>query len=143
MQITMAGDYAVRSILHLVINQDRSPISLSEISKEQCIPKNFLYKVMQTLIQRGFVISHMGSSGGYALARDPKEITLREVVEAVEGPIYLNRCIMRPGMCPRDNYCSVHSVWHEVQNSLMSTLESYKMDHLATKLKKNMASTRK
>ncbi len=138
MRITMAGDYAVRSILYLAMKENAEPVTLNEISIEQDIPKSFLNKVIQKLINSGLVISHKGSSGGYSLACDPKDITLRDILEASEGPINLNRCLVTDGICEREEFCSVHTVWAEIQKSFIKTLDSYNIEYLVEKLKKNM-----
>jgi Rrf2 family protein len=138
MRITMAGDYAVRTILYLAMKESAEPVTLNEISVEQDIPKSFLNKVIQKLISGGLVISRKGSSGGYSLACDPKDITLRNVIEASEGQINLSRCLVSDGICERDVYCSVHTVWAEIQRSFIKTLDSYNIEYLVGKLKKNM-----
>jgi Rrf2 family protein len=138
MRITMAGDYAVRSILYLAMKESTEPVTLNEISVEQDIPKSFLNKVIQKLISGGLIISHKGSSGGYSLACDPKDITLRDVLEASEGPINLNRCLVTNGICEREVFCSVHTVWAEIQDSFIKTLDSYNVEYLVEKLKINI-----
>ncbi len=76
----MAGDYAVRSILYLAMKESAEPVTLNEIAIEQEIPKSFLNKIIQKLISSGLIVSHKGSSGGYSLACDPKNITLRNIL---------------------------------------------------------------
>jgi Rrf2 family protein len=138
MRITMACDYAVRTILYLAMKESAGSVTLNEISVEQDIPKSFLNKVIQKLISGGLVISRKGRSGGYSLACDPKDITLRNVLEASEGQINLSRCLISDGICKRDVYCSVHVVWAEIQRSFIKTLDSYNIEYLVGKLKKNM-----
>ncbi|MDR7418363.1 MAG: Rrf2 family transcriptional regulator, partial [Armatimonadota bacterium] len=85
--------------------------------------KPFLRKVVQALARRGYVTTHRGTGGGIALARDPRAITLRAIVEAIDGPIALNRCVARPGDCPLSRRCTVHPVWHRIQRLVLDELE--------------------
>jgi len=131
LQLTKDGEYAVRAVLFLA-SQPLGKISLiSEISKVQDIPKSYLAKIMQHLVKVGLVNSRRGAKGGFFLARPADRITLRETIEAVEGPIYLNVCLIRKGECPRDEICPVHPVWREAQEKLFSVLESKTMAQLA------------
>jgi len=131
LQLTRDGEYAVRAVLFLA-SQPLGKISLiSEISKAQDVPKSYLAKIMQHLVKVGLVNSRRGAKGGFFLARPADRITLRETIEAVEGPIYLNVCLIRKGECPRDEICPVHPVWREAQEKLFSVLESKTMAQLA------------
>mgnify|MGYP001558218024 FL=1 len=104
---------------------------ISEISKVQDVPKSYLAKIMQHLVKVGLVNSRRGAKGGFFLARPADRITLRETIEAIEGPIYLNVCLIKKGECPRDEICPVHPVWREAQEKLFSVLESKTMAQLA------------
>lgn len=131
LQLTRDGEYAVRAVLFLA-SQPLGKISLtSEISKVQDVPKSYLAKIMQHLVKAGLVNSRRGAKGGFFLARPADRITLRETIEAIEGPIYLNICLIRKGECPRDDICPVHPVWREAQEKLFSVLESKTMAQLA------------
>ena len=131
LQLTRDGEYAVRAVLFLA-SQPLGKISLiSEISKAQDVPKSYLAKIMQHLVKVGLVNSRRGAKGGFFLARPADRITLRQTIEAVEGPIYLNVCLIRKGECPRDEICPVHPVWREAQEKLFSVLESKTMAQLA------------
>ena len=131
LQLTRDGEYAVRAVLFLA-SQPLGKISLiSEISKAQDVPKSYLAKIMQHLVKVGLVNSRRGAKGGFFLARHADRITLRQTIEAVEGPIYLNVCLIKKGECPRDEICPVHPVWREAQEKLFSVLESKTMAQLA------------
>ena len=131
LQLTKDGEYAVRAVLFLA-SQPLGKISLiSEISKVQDVPKSYLAKIMQHLVKVGLVNSRRGAKGGFFLARPADRITLRQTIEAVEGPIYLNVCLIKKGECPRDEICPVHPVWREAQEKLFSVLESKTMAQLA------------
>jgi len=124
MQITRQADYAVRAVLHLarVGNAERS--ATSTVAKEQNIPPSFLAKIISQLSIAGLLHTSRGARGGVTLARDPKEITLLEVIEAIDGPIQLNECVGNDGICTFDENCPIRPVWCDAQNELVSRLKS-------------------
>lgn len=104
---------------------------IEEISKARGIPPSYLAKLFQTLARKGFVRSFRGPEGGFILARPPREINLLEVIETVEGPIFLNECLIHKGYCPHDEVCSVHDVWREAQQKFLAFLKSCNFEQLA------------
>lgn len=131
MKLTRLGDYAVRGIVYLAMKEEGETATLSEISTAQSIPPSFFAKVMQSLARAGLVNAHRGIKGGYSLAQDAGEITVKTIVEAVEGPIILNSCLTRKGECERDEFCAAHPVWREAQAALVEVLEKYTAKALA------------
>jgi Rrf2 family protein len=95
----------MRAILYLTASPQGK---IQEIARAQYVPREYLAKIIQKLAQAGIVTTHRGVGGGIALARPPEEITLLDIIEAIEGPVALNSCIIRPGECPREGYCAVH-----------------------------------
>lgn len=125
MNITREADYAIRVILHLSAADDGEKISASTIAEEQTIPSQFLLKILRKLRQQGLIKSFMGVKGGYMLNKEPKDITLRNVIEAIDGPIYLNRCLLNPSQCNRYPInCDVHKELQIIQDRLTSDLDS-------------------
>jgi len=124
MQITRQADYAVRAVLHLarVGNAERSATSM--IAKEQNIPPSFLAKIISQLSIAGLLHTSRGARGGVTLAREPKDITLLEVVEAIDGPIQLNECVGNSGACSFDENCPIKPVWCDAQDELVGRLRS-------------------
>jgi len=124
LQLTRDGEYAVRAVVYLA-SQPEGKISLiSEISETQEVPKSYLSKIMQNLVRSGLVKSRRGAKGGFVLARPADQITLRQTIEALEGPIHLNVCLIKKGECHRDDLCPVHPVWKEAQRVLIEVLDS-------------------
>jgi Rrf2 family protein len=129
--ITRATEYAIRAVLFLA-RQPRGEIVLKkDICRTQDITPAFLTKILQPLIKSGIVGSQRGVGGGFYLIKDPAEITLLDVVRAEEGPIYLNQCLAREGVCARDVFCPVHGAWREIRADLMTTLGRYSFARLA------------
>ena len=122
MQITRQADYAVRTVLHLAQNKSGDRTSTSTIAKEEHIPPSFLAKIVSQLSISGLLHTSRGARGGVTLARDPKEITLLQVVEAIDGPIQLNECVGENGVCSFDVDCPIQSVWCDAQEELVAHL---------------------
>ncbi len=132
MQLTREADYAVRIVLDLAVHADDRPARSADVARRQVVPRPFLRKVVQALARRGYVTTRRGTGGGIALARSPQTITLRQIVEAVDGPIALNRCLTRPRACPLDRRCPVHPIWRDIQSVILDKLDAVTFADLST-----------
>jgi len=132
MQITRQADYAVRAVLHLARMGNTERAATSSVAKEQNIPPSFLAKIISQLSIAGLLHTSRGARGGVTLARDPAEITLLEVVEAIDGPIQLNECVGNDGVCTFDDNCPIKPVWCNAQEELVNRLKSTNFADLIT-----------
>lgn len=131
MRLTRQGDYAVRVVVDLAGRPAGAVVPRARIQERQHVPAAYLAKIVQALAHAGLVRTLPGAGGGVSLAAPPAHITLRQVIEAVEGPIHLNRCVSQPGACPRDTFCTVHPVWIRLQALLTRELEAVTIASLA------------
>ncbi len=131
MQITRTEEYGLRGLLFLVKHAPEKAVLVSEISKGQKIPAAFLAKIFQRLSKAGVLRSTRGAKGGFLLRKPADQITMREVIEALEGPIVLNRCLVRKGECEEERDCPLHPVWEEMQQSILEILDRTTMEDLA------------
>lgn len=122
MHLTMTGEYAIRTMIHLSSIPSGSVAQISDISRSWDIPEKFLRKIVARLAKGGLVKSNRGAHGGVALAKPAEEISLLEVIEEVEGPMSLNKCVENPAVCRRTGTCSVHGVWCSAQDLLRGVL---------------------
>jgi Rrf2 family protein len=122
MQITRQADYAVRAVLHLSKLGNNQRAATSTVAEEQHIPPSFLAKIISQLSIAGLLHTSRGARGGVTLARDPKEITLLEVIEAIDGPIQLNECVGENGICSFEKDCPLRPVWCDAQDELVKRL---------------------
>lgn len=129
-RLTKAGEYGLRAVRYLVENIDEDRISIGDISESKNIPEPFLRKLFKPLVQQGIINSTRGVSGGVRLARDPKEITVLEVVEALEGPLALNECLLEDSACEFLSECGMHNVWDEAQSAMAKVLRSKNLTDL-------------
>jgi Rrf2 family transcriptional regulator, iron-sulfur cluster assembly transcription factor len=130
MRLTRAGEYAIRCITYLSKKGVGVFAKKLEISQNAEIPAGFLAKIVQDLGKAGLLEIKQGSKGGYCLIRDPREITLLEVVEIMIGRIYLNDCVVRPKRCPSNPRCKVHRVWDDASSQLRENLANTNFAHL-------------
>ncbi len=131
MELTRKGEYAIRAVLFLARQPQGEVALLGEIAAGAQVPPTFLAKILQGLVKLGLVRSARGAGGGFALARPASAITLREVVEAVEGPIVPNRCLTRGAPCEAGGACQVHVVWRTVQIKVVEVLDGVTVADLA------------
>jgi Rrf2 family protein len=110
MFVTREADYAVRCILCLSQEAGRT-VSATEISKSASIPRSFVAKILQRLSKKELVKSVQGIAGGFQLAKEPGEVNLLEVIEAIQGPVATNLCAVDNRLCDNSSNCSVHPVW--------------------------------
>jgi Rrf2 family protein len=136
MELTRKGEYAIRGIVYLATRPDDQVCLLSDIAAAVDVPPTFLAKIFQQFSKIGLVKSYRGTGGGFILGRPADKITLLEVVEAVEGPIIPNRCVVK-GDCPRDATCNVHPVWVDVQSQVREILVKVTLHDLATRTEPN------
>ncbi len=130
MEISRRTDYGIRVILDLASLSDDARASTQEIAERQSIPGPFLAKIISQLSLSGLVTTYRGAGGGVKLARPATDINLLQVIEALEGPIRLNRCVIEPQLCPRDEVCPVHDVWAKAQTELTDLLRITTFDGL-------------
>jgi len=131
MQLTRAADYAVRVLIHLAGLPPETRASRAELAAAADCPDQFLSKVLQSLTRAGLVVSHRGNTGGFELPTSARNATILDIVEAVEGPIRLNLCLLSDSTCDRSQWCPAHTVWAEAQAAMSAVLKRYTISDLA------------
>lgn len=133
MELTRKGEYAIRGMIFLARLPVGESALLIDIAEATQAPVSFLAKIMQGLTKVGLVSSTRGAKGGFIIGRPAEQITLREVVEAIEGPIMPNRCLSNDRSCGITGSCRVHQVWRRVQGEIVKTLDSVTLAELAVR----------
>jgi len=126
MQLTRAGEYAIKSLLYLAAQGADSRIMASDVASAQQIPVNFVRKILESLAKTGLVKSYRGAGGGFTLGRAPEQISVRNIIEAVEGPLALNQCLL-PIPCESIADCPMCHVWREAQQAVEKVLDGYSL----------------
>lgn len=125
MKITRESDYAIRIILMLSSLKDGELAGAAKISETQCIPKQFTLKILRELVGAGYVKSFKGVCGGYAMNVLPKDVSLKDVITAIEGDIAINDCLDCQKECNRVknvSYCPVHNKLVGLNNTIKDEL---------------------
>ena len=124
LELTKRADYAIRAVLALARTPGTERRSVRDVAAQQRIPVRFLPQVMGDLVRAGLVEATVGRSGGYRLAKPPTEISLLDVVEAVEGDSRRRVCVLRGGPCALDGVCDVHAVFAAAQDDVLRRLRT-------------------
>jgi len=134
MRISSKGDYGIRALIELAHHYGEGRLTQSaEIAARQNIPESYLEQLLATLRRAGLVRSVRGPQGGHALARDPGQIKVSEVIRALEGEIMPVECLDQASECSRTGGCAQRELWEEVQRAIMQVLERVTIGELAAK----------
>ncbi len=123
-------DYALRAIVNLAAHYGNEPVSTRTIAVQEDISYQLACKLMQKLQNAKFVKSCMGPKGGFVLGREPSKISLLEVIEAIQGPISLNRCLLSVNACPKQKGCTVRARLVGLQQCIYEYLSGITLDEL-------------
>ena len=111
-------DYAIRILLHLATLPPDARVPAGEIARLRLVPPNLVRRITSRLAEAGLLKTYRGNKGGVSLARPTEEITFLEIIEAMEGPVILNQCVLEPQICPLVPDCPVHKVWVDTRRML-------------------------
>ena len=123
-------DYAARLMVHLAKHYGNGPISTRAAAAQEQVPYQLACKLMQKLNNAKLVTSCMGPKGGFVLGAEPSNISLLEVVEAIQGPISINRCVLSEDACSRETNCTVREKLVDIQKNMTEQLAATTLDKL-------------
>ena len=124
MRLTTKSRYGARMMMDLAEHYDNGPISLGDIAKRQDISVKYLEQIIIPLKQGNFIRSVRGPKGGHMLARPPEEISIGQIVTALEGGTELINCIGNPNECGRSSICLTRCIWKDVSKTIYDQLHS-------------------
>jgi Rrf2 family iron-sulfur cluster assembly transcriptional regulator len=123
MKLSRESEYGIQGLIHLAQQPTGTILQLATIAEAQHLPQSFLAKIFQKLTQYGLVRSFRGATRGYALSRPASDISLREILEAVEGPGLFEHCIFWSHHCADTNPCVLHEGWKQIKPKLTAMME--------------------
>ncbi len=126
------SDYALRAAMELAGRFEREPVATREVASRQAIPYQLACKLLQRLNSAGIVRSTMGPAGGFALSRHPSKISVREVVEAIQGRLWLNRCVCAGDFCQLSRRCTISPELGRLQEKIDRFLEGLTLRQLSS-----------
>jgi Rrf2 family protein len=139
MKLSTKGQYGLRALLDMAIYQNEGPVTLNNIAERQDISEGYLEQLMMPLKRAGIVKSIRGAQGGYLLTKDPKNVTVGEIIRVLEGPIAPVACVdeENPEECARSSFCATRIVWAKVRDSISEVLDSFTLEDLIQESKKH------
>lgn len=139
MKISTKGRYGLRVLLDIATHQDHGPVILRDIAKRQDISEKYLWQVINPMKGAGLVTAARGSKGGYTLSKGVDEITLLDMVTALEGPVCVVDCVGDPAACERSSSCVARDVWKRVEDSLRVMMAGISLKELVQNQKEQEA----
>jgi Rrf2 family protein len=131
MVLTRAGDYGIFGVLYLAKQPEGKIVSLAEVSRSEDIPEKFLAKIFQSLTRMGLIVSHRGARGGFSLARPADKISVKELMEAIQGPVCFSKCLNELENCDRKEICKLRTVLQKAQDHTVKLLGEKTLAELA------------
>jgi FeS assembly SUF system regulator len=132
-RITKLTDYGIVLLTHLAGQPERQ-FNAPDLAAEAQLPLPMVSKVLKLLVREGLLISHRGVKGGYSLGRPPREISMAEIIAALEGPIAITECIDEAGDCFHEPICQVRSNWQRINAAVRSALAGITLAEMALPL---------
>jgi len=123
MKVSTKARYGIRAMIEMAINGTEKPVMAKEIASKQRISKKYLEQILTILKENGFIRTIRGSRGGYILSKSPESISLKEIFEALEGPIEFVDCVGSMKICPMSENCPARDVWVEMSKAVSFKLK--------------------
>ncbi|MCL5674701.1 MAG: Rrf2 family transcriptional regulator [Candidatus Omnitrophica bacterium] len=136
MKLSTRTRYGVRALIDIGSHFDGQPILIKDIAKRQEISKIYLEQIMLDLKNAGIVRSVQGTKGGFVLEKEPSLLTIKEVVESLQGRISIVGCITSKTFCHRWPNCPARELWVNVNNAIINTLDSITLEQMIIKERK-------
>jgi Rrf2 family protein len=130
-------EYALQAVMFLALKAEGERTSIRELTKKVQIPYHFLAKILQDLTYKGLLVSQKGPTGGFALAKSSKQITLFDIVDAIDGSGFTQNCVLGFPECSGKNPCAVHEKWGPMREELRLMLVSKSIAQMAKEMKKS------
>ena len=137
MQISRKAEYAIFIMSHLAA-EDEQPLPVKEIASRQGMPENLMPQLSVVLSKQGWIQGKRGAGGGLSLVVDPAKISVRDVIEAVEGPIRVTECILDKDCCSNQDDCPLHQVWQKAQSELVNVFENVTIKELSDRIRSKL-----
>lgn len=137
MKVSTKGDYATRAMQDLALRYEQGPIQIEDIATRQHLPARYLEQILLSLKRAGFLDSKRGVSGGYYLAKHPREITIGAIIRAMEGPIIPIFCVGsgQREICIEEPQCCLRDIWAEVRDAVSKIVDHTSLEDLCGQIR--------
>jgi len=136
-RISTKGKYGTRLMVQLAMNYGNGPMLLKDIAEKENLSVRYLEHLIPPLKSARLIHSIRGAHGGYTLAKAPAEITLKDIIRVLEGPLSPSECVESPGVCDRSGFCITRDIWAELEKTISATLAMYTLEDLVQKYLSN------
>jgi Rrf2 family protein len=140
MKLSTRGRYGVRLMLELALHYGEGPILLKDIAERQGVSEKYLWQLINPLKKTGLVNSLRGAHGGYVLAKPPEAISVKAILQILEGPLCLVDCVDNPALCERSLSCISRDIWGEASKNMQQTLEDTTLAAMVERQKEKLQS---
>lgn len=140
MRLSTRSRYGVRLMLSLAMNNSKEPVFLKDIAHSEDISEKYLSQIIIPLKARGLITTFRGAHGGYLLSKPASKITLRDIIEPLEGDMCLVDCVNNPAICDRSKSCATREVWDEMSSLLLDFMDKFTLEDLMKKTRKILKS---
>lgn len=130
LRVSKLGDYGTMIMVHMA-RQPLRLFSACDMAEATGLGPATVSKLMKCLAREGLLVSHRGTHGGYRLAREPAEISIAQIVDAVEGPVGVTECSVAAGVCAQEATCTVRAGWQGINSLLRASLENVRLAEFA------------
>lgn len=137
MRLSTRSRYGVRMMFEFALKFNQGPVFLKEVATMQGISFKYLSKLVIPLKSAGLLQSVRGANGGYMLAKHPSEITIRMIVEKLEGDVSLVECAENPAVCRRNANCVARTIWKKADDAIMQVLDGITLQDMVDEYKKS------
>jgi Rrf2 family protein len=138
-QLSKSSQYAIQAVMYIAhAAHQRALVHVKEISNVLHIPHHFLGKILQTLSRHGILASQKGLKGGFSLARPPEQITLMDIIEAVDGDAFRTECFLGFPGCGESVPCSIHEFWSDARAKILDSLRRTTIADLSAEMETKM-----
>ncbi len=135
MKMSTKGRYGTRLMLDLALNDTKTPVLLRDISQRLQISEKYLWQLIASLKNAGLIKSTRGAHGGYALAKNPASISLKDIIYTLEGAMCITDCVEDPLICEKSCHCVTRDIWHEMSDKINDILETVTLQDMMEKYK--------
>ena len=129
-RLSKGTDYGIRILAHLARDEPGMTHNAREVAGDLHLPAPMVSKVMKSLARADVLASHRGPGGGFSLVRQPDELSVAEMISALEGPVALTECQISTAVCQHEGQCSVQEPWSVINRSVRDTLEAITLSDL-------------
>jgi Rrf2 family protein len=137
MKLSTKGRYGLKAMFELSLNQESGPIPLKYIAKKQSISDQYLEQIFSSLKKSGLVKSVRGAQGGYLLAKEPKDITVGDILTVLEGPVSVSDCVLDEDICENSGVCVTKVVWEKIKKGIEEVIDSITLQDMINDYNKN------